>query len=118
MDSVSRTHVGIRFGDYLFSYPVPLGCFTLPLRSAGVYVILMPDPTWGPWHFQPLYFGEFGFQRQADMSAAQQTCCLKAAGGRNLYFAVHVLTQREEWQIPQIKKELIERYRPISNMDS
>ena len=51
------------------------------------------------------------------MSAAQQTCCLKAAGGRDLYFAVHVLTQ-QEWQIPQIKKELIERYRPISNMDS
>src|SRR6185295_13586973 len=101
-----------------FSHPVPLGSLGLPLRSAGVYVILMPDPTWGPWQFQPLYFGEFGFQRQAHMSAAQQMYCLKAAGGRSLYFAVHALAQQHEWQILQIKKELIERYRPISNMDS
>ena len=116
--SVSRTPVGIRFGDYLFSPPVPLGRFTLPPRSGGVYVILIPDPTWGPWHFQPLYFGEFGYQRQAHMSAAQQMYCLKAAGGRGLYFAVHVPAQQLEWQVPQIKKDLIERYRPISNMDS
>src|SRR5678815_1284438 len=81
--SVSRTHVGIRFADYVFTHPVPLGRFALPLQSAGLYVILMPDPNWGPWRFQPLYFGEFGFQRRADLSAAQQTCCLKVAGGRS-----------------------------------
>lgn len=109
---------GIRFGDYLFSYPVLLDRFTLPLRSAGLYVILMPDSTWGPWHFQPLYFGEFGFQRQAHMSEAQQTFCLKVAGGRSLYCALYVLPYQQEWQISRIKKELIERYRPISNMDS
>src|SRR5215831_13391984 len=118
MDSpVSRTPVGIRFGDYLFSYPVPLGRFTLPLRSAGLYVILMPDSTWGPWHFQPLYFGEFGFLHQPHMSAAQQTFYLKVAGGRSLYCALYVLPNQQEWQISQIKKELIERYRPVSNMD-
>src|SRR5262245_47694785 len=116
--SVSRTPVGIRFGDYLFSPPVPLGRFTLPPRSAGLYVILMPDPTWGPWHFQPLYFGEFGFQQQAYMSAAQQMSCLKVAGGRSLYFALYALPHQQEWQVLQIKKELIDRYRPISNMDS
>jgi hypothetical protein len=116
--SVSRTLFGIRFGDYLFSYPVPLGRFTLPLRTAGLYVILMPDSTWGPWHFQPLYFGEFGFQRQAHMTAAQQTFCLKVAGGRSLYCAFFVVPNQQEWQIPRIKKELIESYRPISNMDS
>jgi hypothetical protein len=119
MDSSnSRTPFGIRFGDYLFSYPVPLGRFTLPQRSAGLFVILMPDSTWGPWHFQPLYFGEFGFQRQAQLSAAQQTFCLKVAGGRSLYCAFFVMPNQEEWQIPRIKKELIERYRPISNMES
>ena len=116
--SVLKIPLGIRFGDYLFSHPVPLGRFTLPMRSAGLYVILMPDPTWGPWHFQPLYFGEFGFQRQARMSAAQQTCCLKVAGGRGLYVALYALPHQQEWQISQIKAELIERYRPISNMDS
>lgn len=119
MDSSnSRTLFGIRFGDYLFSYPVPLGRLTLPLRSAGLFVILMPDSSWGPWHFQPLFFGEFGFQRQAHMSATQQTFCLKVAGGRSLYCAFFVMPNQEEWQIPRIKKELIERYRPISNMES
>ena len=116
--SVSRTHFGIRFGDYLFSYPVPLGHSTLPLRSAGLYVILMPDSTWGPWQFQPLYFGEFGCQRQVHMSAAQQMFCLKVTGGRSLYCALLVLPSQQEWQISRIKKELIERYRPISNMVS
>jgi hypothetical protein len=116
--SVSRTPFGIRFGDYLFSYPVPLGRFTLPVRAAGLYVILMPDSTWGPWHFQPLYFGEFGFQRQAHMTAAQQTFCLKVAGGRCLYCAFFAVPNQQEWHIPRIKKELIESYRPISNMDS
>ena len=116
--SVSRTPSGIRFGDYLFSYPVPLGHPTLPLRSAGLYVILMPDSTWGPWQFQPLYFGEFGFQRQAQMTAAQQTFCLRVAGGRVLYCALYVVPNQQEWQISRIKKELIERYRPVLNMDS
>ena len=115
--SVSRTHFGIRFADYLFSHPVPLGRFALPLRSAGLYVILMPDPTWGPWHFQPLYFGEFGFQRQADISAAQQTCCLKVAGGRSLYVALHEMPHQPGWQISQIKKQLIESYRSIANIN-
>jgi hypothetical protein len=78
----------------------------------------MPDPTWGPWHFQPLYFGDFGFQRQVHMSVAQQMCCLKVAGGRGLYVALHALQEQQEWQIPQVMRELIERYRPISNMDS
>jgi hypothetical protein len=119
MDSLaSRTLFGIRFGDYLFSHPVPLDRFALPLRSAGLYAILMPDPTWGPWRLQPLYFGEFGFQRQAHMGAAQQASCLKIAAGRSLYCALYVLSNQEEWQISRIKNELIERYRPISNMDS
>ena len=116
--SVSTIPSGIRFGDYVFSYPVPLGHFTPPLRSAGLFVILMPDSTWGPWHFQPLYFGEFGFQQRAHMSAAQQTFCLRVAGGRGLFCAVYVLPGQQEWQISRIKKELIERYRPISNVDS
>jgi hypothetical protein len=52
------------------------------------------------------------------MSATQQTFCLKVAGGRSLYCAFFVMPNQEEWQIPRIKKELIERYRPISNMES
>src|SRR5215467_1863494 len=116
--SLARTPVGIRFANYVFSHPVPLDRFSLPLRSAGLYVLLMPDPTWGPWHFQPLYFGDFGMHGEMHMSAAQQTCCLKVAAGRRLYVALYALPQEQGWAISQIKKELIEWYRPISNLES
>src|SRR5262245_26359280 len=116
--SVSRTPVGIRFADYLFSHPLPLARFSVQPRSAGLYVILMPDPSWGPWHFQPLCFGEFGFQREVIMSVAQQTCCLKVAAGRSLYFALYPAPYQHEWQITQVKRALIEHYRPICNLES
>src|SRR5215471_21557000 len=119
MDSaLTGTPVGIRFADYVFSYPVPLDRFSLPPRSAGLYVLLMADPTWGPWQFQPLYFGDFGMYGEVHMSAAQQTCCLKVAAGRRLYVALYALPQQQGWAISQIKKELIEWYRPICNLDS
>lgn len=51
------------------------------------------------------------------MSAAQQTCCLKVAAGRRLYVALYTLPHQQGWAIAQIKKELIERYRPISHFE-
>jgi hypothetical protein len=116
--SFSRTPLGIRFGDYVFSHPIPLDRFSVPTRSVGLYVLLMPDPSWGPWHFQPIYFGEFGFQREVHMSVAQQTCCLKIAAGRSLYFALYAVPHQHGWAISQIKKELIDRYQPLSNLPS
>ena len=107
---LSRIPVGIRFGDYMFSDPADLRRFSVPPRSAGLYVILMPDPSWGPWHLQPLFFGEFGAQRPAHMSQAQQVCCLRVAAGRSLYAAVYAIPQQDGWEVLQIKKELIERY--------
>jgi hypothetical protein len=115
---LSRTPVGIRFGDYVFSDPVPLSRFSLPPRSGGLYVVLMPDPSWGPWHLQPLFFGEFGAQRETHMSQEQQVCCLKVAAGRSLYVAVYAPPLQHGWELSQIKKELIERYRPVSNLAS
>jgi len=116
--SLTGPPIGIRFADYVFSYPVPLDRFSLPPRSAGLYVLLMPDPTWGPWHFQPLYFGDFGVHGEVQMSAAQQTCCLKVAAGRRLYVALYALAHQQGWALSQIKKELIEWYRPIANLES
>jgi hypothetical protein len=52
------------------------------------------------------------------MSAAQQVSCLKVAAGRSLYIAVYAPAQGPGWEVSQIKKELIERYRPISNVES
>jgi hypothetical protein len=116
--SLSGTTIGIRFGNYVFSDPVPVGRFSFLPRSAGLYVVLMPDPTWRPWPFQPLFFGEFGVQREALMSPMQQACCLKVAAGRSLYVAVYALPEQHRWVVSQIKKELVERYRPVSNLES
>jgi hypothetical protein len=116
--SLLGTTVGIRFGNYFFSEPVPMGRFSFLPRSAGLYVVLMPDLSWGPWPFQPLFFGEFGAQREALMSQVQQAYCLKVAAGRTLYVAVFALPEQHAWATSQIKKELIERYRPVSNLES
>ena len=115
---LARTSVGIRFADYVFSDPAPLGRFSLPQHAAGLYVLLLPDPGWGPWHFQPLFFGEFGSQREASMSQAQQTCCLKVAAGRSLYFAVYAIPDQHGWATSEIKKQLIGRYQPVSNFEA
>src|SRR5262245_26776671 len=116
--SLPGTTVGIRFGNYVFSGPVPMSRFSFFPRSTGLYVVLMPDPSWGPWPFQPLFFGEFGAERQTLMSQVQQAYCLRVAAGRTLYIAVYAFPAQHVWRMSQIQKELIERYRPISNLES
>jgi hypothetical protein len=78
----------------------------------------MPDLSWGPWHLQPLFFGEFGPGREVRMSQTQQTCCLKVAAGRNLYFALYAVPHQHGWATSEIQKELIARYGPIANLES
>jgi hypothetical protein len=114
----SRGLVGIRFADYVFSGPVPLDRFSLPPRSVGLYVVLMPDSTWGPWHLQPLFFGQFGPERGVRMSQSQQTCCLRVAAGRSLYYALYAVPHQHAWAASEILKELVARYRPIANLEN
>jgi len=52
------------------------------------------------------------------MSQAQQICCLKVAAGRSLYFALYAVPDQSGWAISEIKKELVVRYRPVSNLES
>jgi hypothetical protein len=111
----SRTHLGIRFADYVFSEPVPLTQFSSIQQLAGIYVVLVPDPTWGPWHLQPLLFGEFGGPRQEPVNQEQQACCLRAAAGRTLYIAVYTLPLQHTSELSRMKQELIEHYHPIGN---
>jgi hypothetical protein len=51
------------------------------------------------------------------MTTAQQICCLKAAAGRTLYAAVYAVPQQYGREVSQIKRELIDRYHPISNVE-
>ena len=51
---------GIRFGAHTFSEPslLPQAGAGHLLDFAGLYVVLVRDPAWGPRPFRPLYFGE------------------------------------------------------------
>ena len=114
----SRILAGIRFADYVFCTPVPLAQFAFPPNYSGVFALLVPDPTWGPWRLQPVYFGDFKADRESDMSAAEQIACLRIAGGRPLYVSAYILPMQHTSELTRMKRELINRYCPIANWPS
>jgi len=114
---VSRLPLGIRFANYVFSEPVPLTEFSVMPSLAGIYAVLVPDPTWGPWHLQPLFFGEFGASGQEHIPQ-QQACCLRAAAGRRLFVAAYMLPLQHAAELSRMKQELIEHYNPLCNQET
>ena len=111
----SRMFSGIRFADYIFTNPISIERCTFPAGSIGIFVVLVPDPTWGPWHLQPLYFGQFRPDGESEMSVTEQILCLRVAAGKPLYVASHALPIDHALELSRIKRELIERYWPIVN---
>jgi hypothetical protein len=111
-----RAPTGIRSANYVFSEPVPLSRFLLPTRFEGIYVLLVPDPTWEPWHLQPVFFGEIRADREPAISESERVQCLRVAAGRTVYIAVCPLLQTGG--LPRIKQELIDCYGPLVNRDS
>src|SRR5262245_48106060 len=103
---------GIRFGDHTFTEPFPLTPWSA-LQARGVYVVLVPDPTWGPRQFQPLLFEEF--HSSASLSLENYLRCLKAAAGKQLY--ISILTPSSALS-SMVKHELVEQYDPICNRES
>ncbi len=110
---VSKPPIGIRFGRYLFSEPVPLGGFWIPPRTMGLYVILVPDPTWMPRPFQPIFFGEFGPDRPSPVTYREYITWFRAAAGRHLHIAVLEVQSGELGHVPVVKRELVRTYDPI-----
>ena len=106
---------GIRFADYIFTDPTPIHRCTFPARSIGIFVVLVPDPTWGPWHLQPLYVGQFGPDGESEMTVMEQILCLRAAAGKPLYVASYALPMEHAFELSRIKRELLDRYWPIVN---
>jgi hypothetical protein len=106
---------GIRFADYLFTNPTPIERCTFPARVTGIFVVLVPDPTWGPWHLQPLYFGQFRLNGESEMSVTEQILCLRVAAGKPLYVASFSLPIEQTFELSRIMRDLIDRYRPIVN---
>src|SRR5262245_25648048 len=111
----SRMMSGIRFADYIFSNPTLLERCTFPARSIGIFVVLVPDPTWGPWHLQPLYFGQFRPDGESEMSVTEQILCLRAAAGKPLYVSSYPVPMEHAFELSGIQRELIDHYWPMVN---
>src|SRR5439155_560607 len=114
----SKFYAGIRFADYVFSEPVPLAiCVTTP-QSMGVYAVLVPDATWGPRHFQPIFFGVFNGQRQSQLTPDDYRRCLRAAAGKQLYVAAyHIPLLGDPSESHRVQRELVHIYSPLCNHD-
>jgi len=111
----SRPVGGIRFGNCVFSEPVPLDRACLPVNSTGVYVILTPDPTWGPRHFQPLFFGEFAGGLHCSITTTELSLCYRAAAGKGLLISVLAMPGAHVGDVILLKRRLIQDYAPICN---
>src|SRR5215510_6479489 len=103
---------GIRFGDHIFTEPLPLTNWS-PVQARGVYVVLVPDLTWGPRQFQPLLFEEF--RSSGSLTPADYLRCLKAAAGQQLYISI-LITSGALSSI--VKHELVEQYDPVCNREA
>ena len=104
--SPASVSAGIRFGNYFFSEPVPLGGYASP-EPSGLFAVLVPDPTWAPRPFQPLFFGEFS---GAGPTRDDYLCWLRAAAGRHLYAAASRAPQGSA-----ALRELVRAYDPLCN---
>ena len=115
----SRLGAGIRFADYLFAEPVPLDSFLVPPQMMAIYAVLVPDPTWGPRQFQPIFFGIISSQHQWQLSPEEYRSCLRVAGGKGLYVATcNLPPQFQPSESHRIQRELIHVYSPLCNRDS
>lgn len=115
----SRLGAGIRFADYVFAEPVPLDSFLVPPQMMAIYAVLVPDPTWGPRQFQPIFFGIINGQRQGQLSPEEYRSCLRVAGGKGLYVATCNLPPLfQPSESHRIQRELIHVYSPLCNRDS
>src|SRR5262249_7647114 len=114
-----RFAAGIRFANYVFGEPVPFSICSPPPQMAGVYVVLVPDPTWRPKQFQPIFFGSFDCQRRCSLSVSEYTSCLRMAAGKGLYLAVYNLSPfYGPLETDRIRRELVQIYSPICNRES
>jgi len=84
----------------------------------GIYAVLVPDPTWGPRQFQPIFFGVFNTQRPYQLSTDEYSCCLRVAAGKALYIATYNLAAHDPSESHRIQRELIHAYGPVCNREA
>lgn len=99
---------GIRFNDFVFSEPVPLGTWTPP-KFAGLFVVLAGDNNWSPRPFQPLYFGEFGNNAPCRAGLGSSRVPMQ----RGLFISVLPLPFSSSAQRLEARNQLVWAYNPI-----
>jgi len=109
--------MSIYFADSLFTEPKRLTSWKPPYM-AGIYAILVDDPSSTPVPFQPIYFGE-----TEDMSEPgliqhhpHHDCWYKQTGSvYRLYIAECHMPDSSPAERQRLETELIKQYRPICN---
>jgi hypothetical protein len=108
---------GIKFSIYLFTEPEPLTSWQAPPR-AGVYVILIPNGSYNPRPFQPIYFGESGDMSTRGFLNLHHKCGdwrRVARDDKNLFVAAHSMPTSTPEQRRAVESELVGLYSPVCN---
>jgi hypothetical protein len=109
--------MGIYFGNYKFSDPIPVLTWPAPYR-AGVYGILASDLQASSQQFRVIYFGESGNMSERGFLRSHQkhNCWIKEAGSpNNLYICVFPMPNSTHKQRQIVESTLISLYNPICN---
>lgn len=109
--------MSISLANCLFSEPEQLPRWKPPFM-AGIYAILVDEPSGTGSGFRPIYFGE-----TADMSESGliqnhplHDCWYKQTGSiYRLYIAIHEMADSSQVERQRVQTELIKQYRPICN---
>jgi hypothetical protein len=114
--SLSAASKGIWFGNYCFSEPELLPCFS-PAGNSGLFAILVRDPTCHPRSLRVLYFGE-SENIPSDLTPwheKYESWCSVAAGAMNLYVAFLWMGPSTSEERRAIVSGLIATYQPECN---
>ncbi len=109
--------MSIYFADSLFTEPERLSSWKPPY-IAGIYAILVDEPSSAPMPFRPIYFGETGDMSESGLIQHHplHDCWYKQTGSvYRLYIAVCEMPDSSPVERKRLETELIKQYRPICN---
>src|SRR5579871_1730603 len=104
-----------RVGLQAFTEPAQFPTFLPVFPGAGLYVVLVSDPSWGPRQYRPIYFGETSdfsqrVTRDHEHFGDWQRCVKQLYIGRLSMSAGSTKQQRLD-----VESALIDWYRPECN---
>jgi hypothetical protein len=113
--SAAALPAGIRFGDCVFTSPLRLNGQWIP-DTPGMYAVLMPDCTWAPLPFQPVFFGEIqAAGAPAVVTQEDYLSWVRAASGKDLYLAICRMPDVPAAHRHETIRQLIRAYDPLCN---